>query len=115
MKRKKNSAGEPHTPKFFDMLFSKIASIFNAFLILYSNFIKISEQNPEKAGKNAFSTKIAIFSVKTPKTKNCNNQKNRASIKDNVKYIFNDKKFALPSPNPPQGGPRRLREDTLHI
>ena len=73
--KKKNQLGEIHTPTIFDMLFSKIASIFNAVLILYSNFIKISKQNPEKAGKNAFSTKIAIFSVKIPKTKNCNNQK----------------------------------------
>ena len=50
-KVKKNRAGELHTPTFFDMPFSKIASIFNAVLILYSNFIKISKQNPEKAGK----------------------------------------------------------------
>ena len=33
-KRKKKSVGEPHTPPFLDMLFSKIAFISNAVLIL---------------------------------------------------------------------------------
>ena len=56
MKRKKNSAGEPHTPKFFDMLFSKIASIFNAFLILYPNFIEIFEKICKILKKRIFVT-----------------------------------------------------------
>ena len=37
-KRKKKSVGEPHTPPFLDMLFSKIAFISNAVLILWMDF-----------------------------------------------------------------------------
>ena len=43
-KNNKKFLGEPHTPTFLDMLFSKIAFISNAVLILSSKFIENFEK-----------------------------------------------------------------------
>ena len=44
LEKKKKILGEPHTPTFLDMLFSKIAFISNAVLILSSKFIENFEK-----------------------------------------------------------------------